>query len=524
MTRSPSVASIPSTSVAGARRRRAGIARVQLLAALVAAGTAGPHGARHAPVRGTMPVDDRHARPADVADSALPADEARRVDSAVMAIVATSGIPGAVVAVVTKAHLAYSHGYGAARLSPRLAATPAMRYAIGSVSKQFTAAAILLLAQDGKLSLDDPVSRYLPALTRAGDVTIRQLLSHTSGYQDYWPQDYVMATMLVPTTADAILSTWATKPLDFEPGTQWQYSNTNYVIAGQIIERVSGVPFMAFLQQRIFAPLHMAGIADVNLDRLGETDATGYYRRALAPLRPAPKEGRGWLFAAGELAMPIADLARWDISLIDRSLLAPASYEALTREVPLKDGTSTHYALGIDVNTVRGRLVWSHTGEVSGFTTSNVVYPADSVAVIVYVNQDASGAATEISQAISRVVLAPPATASAPPTPDGTASARAVFVALQHGHLDRAQFTDNANIYFDESAIHDYESSLGPLGAPRQFCQVATEPRGGMVFHAYVATFPERALVVTTYVTPDGKLEQYLVAAARQGSGAACGS
>jgi CubicO group peptidase (beta-lactamase class C family) len=516
MTRSPSVAPIPSTPAATDRGRRLGVVALPLVAAIVVAGTLARPSARG---------DGRSASAVPIADSGLSGEETRRIDSTVAAIVAASGVPGAVVAVVTHARLAYRHGYGLARLSPRLAATPAMRYAIGSVSKQFTAAAILLLAQDGRLSLDDPVSRFLPALTRSRDVTIRQLLSHTSGYQDYWPQDYVMATMRVPTTADAILSTWATKPLDFEPGTAWQYSNTNYVIAGQIIERASGMPFMTFLQQRILAPLGMAGIADVNLDRLGETDATGYYRRALAPLRPAPKEGRGWLFAAGELAMPIADLAKWDISLIDRSLLAPASYDALTHEVPLANGSPTHYALGIDVNVVRGRLVWSHTGEVSGFTTSNVVYPTDSVAVIVYVNQDASGAATEISQAVGRIVLPPPATASAAaPAPDGTAAARAVFVALQHGQLDRAQFTDNANIYFDDSAIHDYESSLGPLGAPRQFCQVATEARGGMVFHAYVATFPARALVVTTYVTPDGKLEQYLVAAARQGSGAACTS
>ena len=111
-------------------------------------------------------------------------------------------------------------------------ATTEMRYSIGSISKQFTAAAILLLAEDRKLSLDDKVAQWLPGLTRANDVTMRQVLSMTSGYQDFWPQDYVMPPMMLPTTAQQIMNGWAKIPLDFEPGTKWQYSNTNYVIAG----------------------------------------------------------------------------------------------------------------------------------------------------------------------------------------------------------------------------------------------------------------------------------------------------
>ena len=114
-----------------------------------------------------------------------------------------------------------------------------------------------MLAEERKLSLDDPVSRIVPALTRANEVTIRQLLSHSSGYQDYWPQDYVPPFMLREITAGAILDRWAKMPLDFDPGTQYQYSNTNYVIAGLIIEKASGTPFLEFLRARIFVPLGM---------------------------------------------------------------------------------------------------------------------------------------------------------------------------------------------------------------------------------------------------------------------------
>src|SRR5208337_4245695 len=137
------------------------------------------------------------------------------------------------------------------------------------ISKQFTAASILLLQEQGKLSLDDKVSKFLPDLTRANEVTIRQLLSHTSGYQDYWPQDYVMPDMLQPTTAQHILDIWARKPLDFDPGTKWQYSNTNFVIAGLIVEKASGLPLLQFLQKNVFHPLGMSSVLNTDQDRLG---------------------------------------------------------------------------------------------------------------------------------------------------------------------------------------------------------------------------------------------------------------
>ena len=160
------------------------------------------------------------------------------IDKSATDILAKTGAPSASIAVVNDGKIVYTHAYGIANLETKTPATPQMRYSIGSISKQFTAAALLMLAEEGKLSLDDKVVRWLPELTRAGDVTIRQILSMTSGYQDFWPQDYVMPMMLQPVTAPEIVNGWAKKPLDFEPGTKWQYSNTNYVIAGMIVEKV----------------------------------------------------------------------------------------------------------------------------------------------------------------------------------------------------------------------------------------------------------------------------------------------
>ncbi|HTW65649.1 MAG TPA: serine hydrolase domain-containing protein, partial [Bryobacteraceae bacterium] len=199
----------------------------------------------------------------------FPSTTAAKIDAIAAQALASSGAPSVSIAVVQGSRIAYEKAYGKARLAPAMDAKPAMRYSIGSVSKQFLAGAILLLVQDGKLSLDDRVSQYLPNLTRAREVTIREILSHTSGYQDYYPQDYVPPFMQKPVTAEAILDRWARKPLDFDPGTRWQYSNTNYVIAGQIVERVTGRPFFAFLSKRILQPLGMTSAINLDEQTLG---------------------------------------------------------------------------------------------------------------------------------------------------------------------------------------------------------------------------------------------------------------
>ncbi|PYS35706.1 MAG: hypothetical protein DMF75_02895, partial [Acidobacteria bacterium] len=225
----------------------------------------------------------------------LPADLIEKIDKVATDALTRTGVPSASIAVVKDGQVVYVKAYGDALLEPKTPATTEMRYSIGSISKQFTAAAILLLQEQGKLSLDDKVGKFIPNLTRANEVTIRQLLSHTSGYQDYWPQDYVMPMMLQPVTAQKIMDMWARKPLDFDPGTKWQYSNTNYVIAGVIVEKVARMPLLQFLREKVFTPLQMKSVTDTDQEKLPMSDPTGYLRYALGTLRPAPKEGKGWL-------------------------------------------------------------------------------------------------------------------------------------------------------------------------------------------------------------------------------------
>lgn len=441
------------------------------------------------------------------AESTLTDEAKAKIDAAVNQVLSTTKVPSASIAIVKDGRIAYLQAYGLGRLSPPMEATAQMQYPIGSISKQFTAAAVLLLAQQGKLTLDDPVSKYLPDLTRASAVTLRMLLSHTSGYQDYWPEDYVMTSMMVPATSQHILDVWAKRPLDFDPGTQWQYSNTNYVIAGRIVEQVSGMALIDLLKKRIFLPLGMDNVYDTDAAKLPATDPTGYERHALGPQRASPQEGAGWMFAAGELAMPAHDLALWDITLINRSLLDATSYRELFTPVLLKDGSSTGYGLGVRVGKRDGRNIIEHSGEVSGFVSENLVLPDDRAAIIVLTNEMATGAASLIAQRITPVVLGIPAAA---PTRQ-EAQALAIFNGLADGHIDRVLFTNYCNAYFDQQTLEDFASSLKPLGPPLSFKQTKEEARGGMTFRVFTVTFPDRELKVTIYQTPDGKLEQYLV-------------
>jgi D-alanyl-D-alanine carboxypeptidase len=452
--------------------------------------------------------------PVVAAGAALPAATASQIDAAAADVLKATGVPSASVAVVTGGKIAYVKAYGKARLEPVMMAEPGMQYSIGSVSKQFTAAMVLFLVQEGKLKLDDPVGKYLPELTRANDVTLRQVLTMTSGYQDFWPEDYVMTSMMAPSSPQHILEVWGKKPLDFEPGTQWQYSNTNYVIAGRIVEIVGGKPLIEQLQERIFRPLKMTGVFNSDASRLPANDPTGYYRHALGPLRPAPQEGAGWMFAAGELAMPASDLALWNISMMDRTLLAPASYDEMFRETKLKDGKGTHYGLGVQVNVWNGHKYVAHSGEVSGFVSQNIFHPDDKVAVTVLTNEDASTAAGALMKKIASVVLPGEANAGGDSaTRIAEERALRVFTGLQEGTIDRSQLTALCDAYFTPEAMEDFASSLKPLGVPRSFKQVSEEKRGGMTFRSFTADFGGRQLRVTTYEEPDGKLEQYLVMA-----------
>ena len=436
--------------------------------------------------------------------------EIAQIDRVVTDTLAKSGVPSASIAVVRGGRVVLAKAYGKASETIPVARAD-LPYQIASISKQFTAAALLLLEDDGKLSLDDTVSKYVPGVTGGDTITLRQLLSHTSGLQDYWPQDFSFKAMATPVTPQGIVDRWAKKPLDFAPGTQWQYSNTGYVVAGMVVEKVAGEPLIAFLQRRVFKPLGMTSVMDQDKAR-GPSYPAGYKRFALGPVRVETPAANGWLYAAGELSMTAADLAKWDVARINRTLLPMDDWEAQETSVKLNDGKDTGYGLGVTVGTGGGRRQVEHSGEAVGFLSENIVFPDDKVAVVVLTNSWFGNAVGVIAAGIANTIL-PPAPADATETAF-TAKARIVFDQLRRGTLDRALLTGDANYYFDATAQADYKTSLGVLGEPTGFAAMgAPRLRGGFVSRGYRVTYPDRTLRISTFAEPgeNGRFEQFLV-------------
>jgi len=425
-----------------------------------------------------------------------------KVDAAVKSAMEANGTPSAQVAVVQDGHIVFSKAYGDARLAPALPATTATRYEIASVSKEFTAAAALLLVEDGKLSLDDHVSKWFPDLTGADQITVRQLLSHTAGVSDFWPQDYVMLPVTKPTTPLAVMNDWAKKPLDFKPGDDWQYSNTGYIVAGEIIEKVSGEPLFAFVNDRILKPVGITDAVDISAENLKAPDALGYERRALAPNRPTPPDGKGWFYGSAYLGLTAEDVAKWDISFLKKSLLKPASYVTETTTIKLNNGKDTGYAMGLFVSKPNGHTMVEHDGEGAGSLTENRIYPDDGLAIVVLTNTMSGDAMIEIADRIAYMAL---------PQAGADAHIRQVFEGLQAGTISRADFTDNCNGYMTEATVADFKSTLGPLGEPGTFSLTRTEQRGGMEYRGYRIRAGRKTLSLSVYVTKDGKIEQFLV-------------
>lgn len=422
------------------------------------------------------------------------------IDAHVARILASTGVPSASIAIVTDNKLAYAQAYGDQH---RDGSPPSVnrRYPVASISKQFTAAALLMLEAEGKLSLDDPVAKYLPTLTGADRITVRQLLAHTSGYRDYWPQDFDFALMAEPVTPMEILERWAKAPLDYEPGTQWQYSNTGYTAAGLIAEQVAKQPLFDYLGHRVFEPLGM-DVLDTDAG-LGPDDAVGTRRYALGPVRNTTPTAPGWLFATGDLAMTPTDLAKWNVARLTRTLMPAKLW--ITQETNIAPaGTANGYGLGVTLDVSAGRTRVRHDGALDGYLSVNRAFPADGLAITVLTNAGFSNAHEAIANAIESVLFA---------STDQAAQARALYDMLSAGRIDRSLFTKNGNDYFTEQALADYASSLAPLGPPLEVTQRGQKQlRGGLTVERFTFRFKDQTLLAVLRAEPDtGKVEQFTI-------------
>jgi len=340
----------------------------------------------------TVPVPLMAATPLPVAEQIRSYAEA----------VARSEPTGFSLAVTRRGHIVIARGFGTQSSDIPRAAEPV--YHVDSVTKQITATAIMLLVRDGKLSLDDRASKYVPELAaKFPTVTIRHLLTHTSGIEDYTVLPTWSAVESKPLSHADVLARIANGRSLFAPGTQWQYSNSGFFLLGVVIERVSGETYGAFVTGHIFKPFGMAGTT------YACRDAVPGHRIANGKASAAPAIFWDSAFSAGGICSTPVDLVKFERALQTGRIVPAALVARMATQVRLTDGSCLDYGLGTRLGMFAGHPVRGHTGSGAGYQALLEYFPADDIAIAVTMNaMGGQTAPTTIAAAIARVVLKPP--------------------------------------------------------------------------------------------------------------------
>jgi D-alanyl-D-alanine carboxypeptidase len=320
--------------------------------------------------------------------------------------------PGAAVIVVRDGRVVHRKGYGMADLELGVAMRPEFVFRLGSVTKQFTSACILMLEEQGKLSVGDPMTKYLPDYpTRDRTITVEHLLTHTSGIKSYTNMPSWLPLIAKDFTVSELVDFFKNEPMEFEPGERWAYNNSGYFLLGAIIEKVSGMKYVDFVQRNIFDPVGMkhsyygdhARVIPLRIPGYAAQGATFVNAQYLSMTQP---------YAAGALLSNVDDLALWDAAISQGKLLRPHSWERAFADYRLKSGKTTGYGYGWSLTTYEGHAVQEHGGGIPGFSTFVVRVPDAHVYVAVLSNNVGSNPGT-LARKIAALAIGKPIT---PPT------------------------------------------------------------------------------------------------------------
>lgn len=335
--------------------------------------------------------------------SALPViARADRVDEFMRTQLAERHIPGAAVAIIQSGRVVKMKGYGLASIEFGMPVTAKTAFEIGSVSKQMTAAAIMLLVEDGKVRLNDPISKYLKDTPDAWkEVSIRHLLTHSSGVKSYTSLDGF--ELIKRQKVGDFLKKLAPYPLEFTPGERNIYSNSGFTLLAYVIEAVSGKPYIEFMRERIFRPLGMNSTTDRDPEYLIPSRAVGYEWRG------DRYAGRDWdltdLLGAGTIVSTIEDMVKWDAALNGKGFLTPESRAEWWKAYTFNNGQPSIYSFGWRLSDIRGYKIVGHTGQTSGFNSVNNRFVNDTLSIIVLTNTGESGLAAQVANRIAKFYL-----------------------------------------------------------------------------------------------------------------------
>jgi CubicO group peptidase (beta-lactamase class C family) len=317
-----------------------------------------------------------------------------KVEAYVVAEMHAERIPGLALGIARDGQIVKARGYGSANVELDVPVKPETIFQTGSVGKQFTATAVMMLVEDGKIHLDDPISKYLPGTPAAWDrVTVRNLLTHTSGVPDYESDSLTkkgaaFIDLRKDYTEAELLQKFEGLPLDFPPGSKWSYSNSGYVLLGFLIHKVTGQFYGDVLQSRIFVPLAMTSTRIISEADIVPNRAGGYR------LLNGDIKNQEWVSptlnttADGALYTNVLDMAKWDAALYTEKLLKKGSLDQMWSPVRLSDGRTAPYGFGWDVTEINGHRLIEHGGAWQGFTIQISRYVDDKFTVIVLTNLD----------------------------------------------------------------------------------------------------------------------------------------
>ncbi len=425
-----------------------------------------------------------------------------RIDDDVAAILKAAGGTGATVAIVEDGTTVYVRGYGLRDIAAALPAQADTHYEIGSITKQFTAAAILQLKSAGKLGLDDRLSVYLPSAPHAAAVTIRQLLSHTSGIHEYLEGAHVVDRAAKPATFAQLMALVAKKPLDFKPGTKWAYSNTNYIILGRVIEVVSKQPYEAYVREHLFGPAGMTNTATI-ADEAHLSNMAHGYRTSNGKTVPAKPLDDSFAWSAGNIVTTVADLQRWNAALMSGKIISPADYTLMTTPQRLPSGASSDYGFGMAVDSFEGQpRIW-HNGGTFGFAATSQFFPKQALRVIVLTNDEDgpdAAIAAKIFNDLNPTIAANDLTPAPGEDRAVTARIKAFIIPALKGNVDRSAITDAANKALTEALVKSVAEQLAPLGDPLGFVYKGVTQRPAGPVYSYIIRYATQNLHLTIQI------------------------
>ncbi len=436
-----------------------------------------------------------------------------KIDAIVADAMQTGVVPGVSIAIERGGTIVYARGYGFRDLATKTPVDTSTIFRFGSVTKEVTATIAMALVEQHELTTDAKISTWLPDLPHGNEIRLSDLLGQTSGYRDYYPLDYTDDEMARPRIVASIISEYANAPLTMTPNTRWEYSNTNYTIAGAILQRVSGESAAQLLQQYITGP---AGMTTAFFDEPYRTmpdRATGYDSYWTEPPHEDTPEAPQWLNTAASLAGTALDLARFDIALMRHRLVSEASLTEMITARTLQNGDSTNYGYGLGTSSFNGDRIVSHGGNVIGFASSNRLAPDDSTAVVVLTNcyQAPAGA---ISRKIMALLLAPNATPAPLSSPSGKTTGPEVALIrywleqLRNGTLPDHGMTPDFRHLMNAQKRVRAKTTLERLGPPTGVYVDDTFQRGGLDVISGTLTFASGMRSVEVYRARSGDVAE----------------